>query len=299
MSAEVTMVAQLKEMVASNPPEISFEFFPAKTDAAEADLHQVIQELAVLQPEFMSVTYGAGGTTKARTYETVRYIKENTNISPVAHLTCVNASKAEIDEVIQSYIAIGVSRIVALRGDAADMGAYTPHPEGYAYAHELVAGLCAQGEFDISVAAFPEVHPEATSPEADLAYLKEKLGAGASRAITQYCFDTDRIVRFIEKARSAGINKPIVPGIIPIHNFTQVQNFSQRCGAEVPDWLVKLFGRAEEEKQTEAHIALMVALEQCRLLMQHGITQFHFYTLNKAPLTKALSQILGAKKHYA
>lgn len=297
MASDITyMLRQLKDSLEGAKPKVSFEFFPPKTPQADAALKEVIHRLEKLGPRYVSVTYGAGGSTREHTRDLVAYIKASTVVPPAAHLTCVNATKEEIDTIAKGYLEIGVNRIVALRGDPPGMqGSYMPHPEGYAYAHELVQGLKALGDFDISVAAFPEVHPEAVSPEADLDYLKEKMDAGADRAITQYCFDTDSILRFIDKARARGITKPIVPGIIAIGNFAQVVSFSKRCGATVPSWLVTLFEGTENNPVAHEAVAVAVAAEQCRLLMQEGISEFHFYTLNQAPISIAICQLLGVK----
>nr|WP_159347538.1 methylenetetrahydrofolate reductase [NAD(P)H] [Roseomonas harenae] len=289
-------VGALPSLTAMPAPLLSFEFFPPRTDALETQLWSCIQRLEPLRPRFVSVTYGAGGTTQARTHATVTRILRETSLTPAAHLTCVGATKEEVDEVARSYWDAGVRHIVALRGDQpAGQTSYVPHPGGYAYAADLVAGLKRIGNFEISVAAYPEVHPTATSPEADLDNLKRKIDAGATRAITQYFFDAPTFLRFIDRAHAAGITVPIVPGILPVTNFAQVAKFSAMCGAGVPDWMAKLFEGLEEDAETRRMVAAVVAAEQVRLLQANGVDEFHFYTLNRPDLTYAIAHILGAR----
>lgn len=277
------------------PPALSFEFFPPKTEALETQLWACIRRLEPLSPRFVSVTYGAGGSTRERTHQTVTRIVAETGLVPAAHLTCVAASRGEVDEVARRYWDAGVRHIVALRGDVPGGGAYEPHPDGYAYAADLVAGLKRIGDFEISVAAYAETHPEALSPEADLDNLKRKLDAGATRAITNYFFDTDVYLRFLDRCLAAGITAPIVPGIMPVSNFQQAVKFSAMCGASVPDWLGHMFDGTENDAETRRMVAAVVAAEQVRLLRANGIDQFHFYTLNRPDLTYAIAHILGVR----
>jgi methylenetetrahydrofolate reductase (NADPH) len=262
----------------------------------EEALWTAIRRLAPLAPRFVSVTYGAGGSTRERTHATVVRILKETDLIPAAHLTCVGASRDEVLEVAREYWDAGIRHIVALRGDVPEgEGAYVPHVDGFAYASDLVAGLRTVGDFEISVAAYPETHPEAASPEADLDNLKRKIDAGASRAITQFFFDVDHYFRFLDRARAAGITVPIVPGILPVTNFTQVLKFSAMCGTEVPGWLADLFQGLEDDAETRKLVAASVVADQCRLLGAGGVDEFHFYTLNRADLTYAISHILGLR----
>jgi len=278
------------------PPRVSFEFFPPKTAEMEASLWAAITKLAPLGPAFVSVTYGAGGTTRERTHATVRRIRQETALEPAAHLTCVGASRAEIDQVARDYWDAGIRHIVALRGDApAGSGAYAPHPDGYGYAVDLVRGLKAAGDFEISVAAYPEGHPEARSADHDLDNLKRKIDAGATRAITQYFFDVELYARFLERARAAGITVPIVPGLLPVTNFAQVVKFSAACGTTVPRWLADMFDGLDQDPETRRLVACTIAAEQAGALRALGCTQFHFYTLNRADLTVAICRRLGLK----
>lgn len=284
---------QLSTMVGKSKPLISFEIFPPRSNEGVEKLCKAITEFKQFAPAYISVTYGAGGTTKQKTYDIVKFIKNETDMIPAPHLTCVGTSRREIDEIAHQYLELGIKKIVALRGDMPGMvGEYQPHPDGYAYAADLVAALKEIADFDINVAAFPEGHPGAKSKESDLHYLKAKLDAGASKAITQYCFDTDEILRFIEKARKIGIDKPIVPGIILINNFSQLVNFSEKCGATVPSWLKNLFVSIDSEMATSS-LALIVAANQCRILMNEGINEFHFYTLNRLDIIRPLYNILN------
>lgn len=278
------------------PPKLSFEFFPPKNEALEQALWAAIRRLEPLAPRFVSVTYGAGGTTRTRTHETVSRLAQETSLTPAAHLTCVGATREEVDEVARGYLAAGVRHIVALRGDPpAGATEYTPHPGGYAQAEDLVRGLRRIADFDISVGAYPETHPAATSAQADLDFLKRKIDAGATRAITQYFFDTDIYLRFIDRCAAAGITLPIVPGILPVSNFKQVQKFSAMCGASVPAWMARLFDGLEEDADTRRMVAAVVAAEQVRLLQANGVDEFHFYTLNRADLTYAIAHLLGVR----
>lgn len=286
-------------MIAAPLPDdvsVSFEFFPPKSDEAAETLWRAIKRLEPLNPEYVSVTYGAGGTTRERTHTTVTRIADETNMAPAAHLTCVGATRDEVDQVAQSYWDAGVRHIVALRGDPpADTDKYVPHPGGYDYAADLVAGLKRIADFEISVAAYPEMHPEAQSPEADLDNLKRKIDAGATRAITQFFFDPEVFLRFLDRARAAGIAIPIVPGIIPVTNFTQTARFAKMCGADVPDWMYGLFDGLDEDPETRKLVAASVCAEQCRVLHANGINAFHFYTMNKADLCYAICHIMGAR----
>jgi methylenetetrahydrofolate reductase (NADPH) len=278
------------------PPKMSFEFFPPKNEALEQQLWSAIRRLEPLAPRFVSVTYGAGGSTRARTHETVSRLLRETALTPAAHLTCVGATTAEVDEVAREYLAAGVRNIVALRGDPpAGASEYVPHPGGYAQAEDLVRGLRRLADFDISVGAYPETHPAAQSAAADLDFLKRKIDAGATRAITQYFFDTDIYLRFIDRCAAAGITVPIVPGILPVSNFKQVQKFSAMCGASVPAWMARLFDGLDDDAETRRMVAAVVAAEQVRLLQANGVDEFHFYTLNRADLTYAIAHLLGVR----
>lgn len=284
------------EANAAAPVRVSFEFFPPKTEEMEATLWQTIQKLAPLAPSFVSVTYGAGGTTRERTHATVRRIRQETALAPAAHLTCVGASKAEIAAVAQDYWDAGIRHIVALRGDPpAGASKYEPHPEGYATSTDLVRGLRDIGDFEISVGAYPEGHPEALSLDIDLDHLKRKIDAGATRAITQYFFDVDIFARFVERARKAGIHVPIIPGILPVTNFAQVVKFSGACGTSVPVWLADTFEGLDSDPETRKLVAASVAVEQVQKLRAYGIEDFHFYTLNRAELTLAICRRLGIR----
>jgi methylenetetrahydrofolate reductase (NADPH) len=296
-SLEYERLDSLKALFSSAPTRVSFEFFPPKTPQMEEKLWESLLLLAPLRPAFVSVTYGAGGSTRERTHATVKRILQETALTPAAHLTCVGATREEINAVAESYWESGVRHIVALRGDLPEGvgGRYTPHPGGYAYACDLVAGLKRIGDFEISVAAYPETHPEATSSEADLDNLKRKLDAGATRAITQFFFEAETYLRFSERARRAGISVPIVPGILPVTNYTQMKRFAKTCGAKVPDWLSSLFEGSDENPELRGLIAASIAAEQCRLLRAAGVEEFHFYTLNRAKLTLAICHILGMR----
>lgn len=277
-------------------PLVSFEFFPPKTEQSEATLWRTVERLAPLQPRFVSVTYGADGSTRDRTHRIVSRINRETQLTGAPHLTCVDATTADVNDVARSYWEEGVRHIVALRGDPPQgQACYTPCPGGYSYAVDLVAGLRAVADFDISVAAYPEKHPEASSPLSDLDNLKRKLDAGASRAITQFFFDADAYLRFRDLATAAGITAPIVPGILPISNFTSTLNFAARCGTSVPDWLHGRFEGLENDAETRQMIAANLAIELVEKLQQHGVNEFHFYTLNRAELTYAICHSLGLR----
>ena len=275
---------------------ISFEFFPPKTEKMAETLWNAIKRLEPLDPRFVSVTYGAGGTTRERTHETVARVARETSLTPAAHLTCVAATREEVDDVARAYWDAGIRHIVALRGDPPEgESVYTPHPGGYAYAADLVEGLKKIADFEISVGAYPETHPEAGSSDADLDNLKRKLDAGADRAISQYFFGAEPFLRFMDKVRAAGIDAPIVPGILPVQNFEQVVKFSAMCGTTVPDWLRDLFGGLDDDIETRKLVAATVAAEQCRQLQAHGYNEFHFYTLNRADLSYAIAHLLGVR----
>ena len=280
----------------SSRPKVSFEFFPPKTPEMEARLWTAIKRLEPLGPRFVSVTYGAGGSTRERTHNTVRRIAAETTLVSAAHLTCVGATREEVDTVARGYRDSGIRHLVALRGDPPD-GAegYVPHPGGYPFAVDLVAGLRRIGNFEISVAAYPETHPEAANGAADIDNLRRKIDAGATRAITQYFFDERVFLRFLDRALAAGIKVPIVPGILPVTNFAQVAKFSAACGTTVPRWLTDLFDGLDDEQETRRLVAATVAATQCRVLQANGIDEFHFYTLNRAELSYAICRILGLR----
>jgi methylenetetrahydrofolate reductase (NADPH) len=275
---------------------VSFEFFPPRNPAASDLLWRTVAQLEPLAPQFVSVTSGAGGSTREVTIETVLRLRRGSRVEPAAHMTCVGATESEVAALAEAYWAAGVRRIVALRGDA-PADAARPPPGSLPHASDLVACLRRVADFDISVAAFPETHPEALSPAADLDNLKRKLDAGAARAITQFFFDVPVYLRFVEKARSAGIRQEIVPGILPIGNFAQVANFARRCGASVPDWLARLFDGLDDDPATRELVAATVAAELCASLWAEGVRQFHFYTLNRGNLTAAVCHLLGLKPH--
>jgi methylenetetrahydrofolate reductase (NADPH) len=277
------------------PPALSFEFFPPKTEALENQLWQCISRLAPLTPRFVSVTYGAGGSTQARTHATVSRIVTETSLTPAAHLTCVGTSRGEIDDIARRYWDAGVRHIVALRGDVPGGGGYVPHPDGYAYAADLVAGLARVAPFEISVAAYPETHVAAANSDADIENLKRKLGAGATRAITTFFFETETFLRFLDRALAAGITAPIVPGILPVTNFAQAVKMSEMNGTTVPPWLGRMFEGTEADPEIRRMVAAFVAAEQVRLLQANGIDEFHFYTLNRPELTYAIAHILGVR----
>ncbi len=277
--------------------KVSFEFFPPKTEKLEQALWKSIERLEPLAPEFVSVTYGAGGSTRERTHKTLAAIIAETDLKPAGHLTCVGATRDEVDEVIRSYWDLGVRHIVALRGDPPEgVGTrYEPHPGGYANAAELVAGIRNIAEFDISVGGYPEIHPESPSLEADLDNLKAKIDAGASRIITQFFFDNAHYLRFVERVRAHGIWCPVIPGIVPIHNFRQVSNFAGQCGATIPAWMAHRFEGLEDDPATTHLVAAAIAAEQVMDLVDHGVRTFHLYTLNRADLVYAVCHLLGLR----
>ncbi len=276
---------------------VSFEFFPPTTDEMERTLWEAIQRLAPLSPSFVSVTYGAAGSTRERTHGTVKRILAETALVPAAHLTCVGAARTDVDAVARSYWNAGVRHVVALRGDPPEGvgGRYRPFPGGYDYADALVAGLKRIGDFEISVAAFPEKHPESASIDDDLDVLARKLDAGASRAITQFFFDNEVYYRFLERTRARGISAPIVPGILPVQNFQQTRRFAEKAGASVPRWLAERFAGLDDDVATRKLVAATVAAEQVLDLVDHGVSDFHFYTMNRADLVFAICHLLGLR----
>lgn len=278
-------------------PGVSFEFFPPKTEEMEIILWRSIKRLEPLGPVFVSVTYGAGGSTRQRTHKTVRRVVMETGLKPAAHLTCVAATRAEVDAVIRDYWAAGVRHIVALRGDPPEgIGtAYVPHPDGYANAAALAAGIKRIGDFEISVGCYPEKHPESPSFESDLDLLKAKIDAGATRAITQFFYEPAIYLRFVERVRAAGITVPIVPGIMPVQNFRALTRMASLCGATLPAWLAARFDGLDDDVETRKLVAAAVTAELCETLRAEGVDQFHFYTLNRAELTYAICHILGLR----
>lgn len=280
--------------------DISFEFFPPKTEKMEEQLWDSVVTLAPLAPRFVSVTYGAGGSTRERTHATVARIIKETGIPAAAHLTCVEASKAEIREVAEAYWEAGVRHIVALRGDPPVVGqAFAPHPEGYASAAGLVKGLQDIAPFEISVAAYPETHPDADCPQSDLDNLKRKLDAGASRAITQFFFEPEAFFRFRDAAAAAGVDAELVPGILPVSNVAQTRKFAGMCGAQIPAWMDNLFEGLDDRPAARQLVAATIAAEMCRRLYAGGVRQFHFYTLNRAELAYAICHLLGKRPEAA
>jgi methylenetetrahydrofolate reductase (NADPH) len=281
------------------PIHLSFEFFPPADQAGEDRLWDTIQKLSPLTPDFLSVTYGAGGTTQERTNRVVRRITTETPNVAAAHLTCVGASQEEIAELARGWWDAGVRSIVALRGDPPrGAGTYRPHPGGYANAAELVAGLKKVADFDISVAAYPEMHPDSPSLEADLDNLKAKVDNGANRAITQYFFEPEMFLRFRDRAARHGIDVPLIPGIMPVFNFAKVAAFSEDCGTSIPDWMHETFAGLDEDPDTRRLVAASVAADLCQRLQAEGVERFHFYTLNRPELTYAVCRLLGVKPHF-
>jgi methylenetetrahydrofolate reductase (NADPH) len=279
------------------PLAVSFEFFPPKNAAMEATLWSAIRKLEPLAPDFVSVTYGAGGSTRERTHATLCRILHETSLKPAAHLTCVAATKAEVDNVIRGYWECGVRHIVALRGDPPEGAgaAYVPHPGGYCNAADLTAGIRRIADFEVSVSAYPEKHPESPTFETDLDMLQAKIDAGATRAMTQFFFDNERYWRFMDRVRARGISIPIVPGLIPIHNFKQIASFASRCGAWMPAEIAERFAGIADDPETTQLVAAHVAAEQVMDLVAGGVTEFHFYTLNRANLVYAICHMLGIK----
>src|ERR671916_2776451 len=285
----------------TRPIRVSFEFFPPKTAEMEETLWASIARLAPLNPRFVSVTYGAGGSTRERTHNTVARLVRETNVKPAAHLTCVGATRDEVDEVVRAYWDAGVRHIVALGGDpVAGIGtAYEPHPGGYRQTCDLVAGIKAIGDFEVSVSAYPEKHPEAASLDADIDALKAKVDCGADRAITQFFFDNDIYFRYLDRVHARGINIPIVPGIVPVQNFKQTANFASKTGASIPPWLAARFEGLDTDVDTRKLIAAAVAAEQVIDLVDRGVSEIHFYTMNRADLVYAICHLLGLRGQQA
>ena len=287
-------ISNFEQIGADRPISVSFEFFPPKTPEMESSLWETVCDLAPIDPSFVSVTYGAGGSTRERTHATVSRIVNEAGLTAAAHLTCVAATRAEIESVARDYWAAGVRHIVALRGDPPEGEArYTPHPDGYAYAADLVAGLQLVAPFEISVAAYPETHPEAPSRAFDIDNLKRKADAGATRAITQFFFDNDAFLRFRDEVSTAGIDIPMVPGIMPVGNFKSMTRFAAMCGASVPAWLAEAFEGLDDDPAGRIEVGERIASEQCLELRSHGVDNFHFYTLNRADMTHAICRNLG------
>ncbi|HTT98695.1 MAG TPA: methylenetetrahydrofolate reductase [NAD(P)H] [Rhizomicrobium sp.] len=276
--------------------KVSFEFSPPKTPEAEEQLWRAIRRLEPLSPAFVSVTYGAGGSTRERTHATVKRIVDETSLAPAAHLTCVASPKVEIDEIVKGYWDAGVKHIVALRGDMPDMsGSYAPHTQGYASTPELIEGIRRIGDFDISVSCYPERHPDSPSRDHDLALLRRKIDAGATRAIAQFCFDSETVARMRDRAAAQGIFAPIIPGMMPTTNFKGVQRMAERCGARVPGWMARVYDGLDSDVESRRTIAAAVMAEQVAELHRLGFDQFHFYTLNQSDLTYAACRLLGMR----
>jgi len=293
MSADISRLSR----TGKRPIRVSFEFFPPKTEEMETSLWQAIERLAPIGPSFVSVTYGAGGSTRERTHATVTRMLRETNLKPAAHLTCVAATRQQVDDVVRAYRDVGVRHIVALRGDpTGGIGAtYEPHPGGYETSTALVAGIRRVGDFEISVSAYPEKHPESASIDADIDVLKAKIDAGATRAITQFFFENAAYLRYLDRVRAAGIDIPIVPGIVPVENFKQTASFASKTGAHVPQWLADRFDGLEGDPATRRLIGAAVAAEQVLDLVDHGVEDFHFYTMNKPELVFAICHLLGLR----
>jgi methylenetetrahydrofolate reductase (NADPH) len=291
----------LKELIANpSPIRVSFEFSPPKTDEAEQQLWTCVRRLEPLRPDFVSVTYGAGGSTRERTHATVKRIVEETSLKPAAHLTCVAHPRGEIDEIVEGYWNAGVRHIVALRGDMPNMdGPYCAHPVGYASTPDLIAGIRKIAPFEISVSAYPERHPDSPSRAHDIELLKRKMGAGARRALTQFGFDNELLARFRDDAVAAGVSIPIVPGLIPTTNIKGIVRMAGKAGASVPEWLTALYRGLEKDSDTRRVIAATVLAEQVEELRGLGFDEYHFYTLNQADLTYAACRILGLKPNGA
>lgn len=279
-----------------SPVQVSFEFFPPKTEQMAENLWKTVKRLEPLAPNFVSVTYGAGGTTRERTHDAVVRINKETNMAPAAHLTCVGASVGEIEEIANDYWENGVRHIVALRGDPPEGETdFVARKDGFSGSAELISHLKSMHDFEISVGCYPEIHPEAASSVADLDYLKRKMDAGADRAITQFFFDPETYLRFLDRTAANGIDIPIVPGILPVTSYSNIKKFSAQCGMQVPAWLTHLFEGLEDDPATRKLVAAMVASEQCRILQKAGINDFHFYTLNRADLVYAVCHSLGVR----
>jgi methylenetetrahydrofolate reductase (NADPH) len=294
----VARVADRQRGVAANPLSVSFEFSPPKTAEAEENLWACIRRLEPLGPSFVSVTYGAGGSTRDRTHRTVKRILDETRLSPAAHLTCVDAPREEVDEVIQAYWDAGIRHIVALRGDPPGSigGAYQPRPDGYANATELTAGITRLAPFEVSVGLYPQIHPESGSLSRDIDVLKAKVDAGATRAITQFFFDIDGFLRFVDQVRKAGVTIPILPGIMPVNNYKGLLKMTGPMGVSVPGWLGALFDGLDKDPDTRRLIACSVAAEMCAKLEEEGFRDFHFFTLNRADLVYAICRVLGVRE---
>ncbi|MEI6572923.1 MAG: methylenetetrahydrofolate reductase [NAD(P)H] [Alphaproteobacteria bacterium] len=292
-----TVSARMSRDVTPKQIRASFEFFPPKSPEADAALWNTIRRIEPLDPAFVSVTYGAGGTTRERTLDTVKRLVRETSLKPAAHFTCVGASKQDIDETLEAFIAAGVRHIVALRGDPqGGIGTrYEPHPDGYAQTADLVASIRAKGDIEVSVSAYPEKHPESENFESDLDALKAKIDAGATRAITQFFFDNDVYFRYLDKVRARGITIPIVPGILPVENFAQTAQFTAKAGASIPDWFAQRFDGLEQDRETRRLVAAAVAAEQVFDLLDRGVSDFHFYTMNRADLAYAIAHLLGLR----
>ncbi|WP_309085263.1 methylenetetrahydrofolate reductase [NAD(P)H] [Chelativorans sp.] len=276
---------------------VSFEFFPPKTEDMAHKLWETVERLAPLRPSFVSVTYGAGGSTREPTARTLRRILQETALDPAAHLTCVDADRDAVDSVIADFAAMGIRRFIALRGDPTEGvgAAYRPHPRGYTNGAELVRALARHGSFDISVSAYPEKHPESPDFATDIEMLKRKVDNGATRAITQFFFDNDAFERYVERVRRSGIYVPIVPGILPVHNFPQMVRFAGRCGSHVPAWMAERFAGLERDPATHQLVAAAVAAEQVLDLIERGVCDFHFYTMNRAELAFAICHMIGIR----
>ncbi|MEM6711082.1 MAG: methylenetetrahydrofolate reductase [NAD(P)H] [Pseudomonadota bacterium] len=294
------MSATLHALTSQTLLRVSFEFFPPKSEKMENALWASIDRLAPLEPTFVSVTYGAGGSTRERTHRTVQALKVRTKLAPAAHLTCVNASRADVDTVVDEYAACGVNHIVALRGDPPDGvgSAYRAHPDGYQDTADLVAAIAKRHAMEISVSAYPERHPESPDWETEIDVLKRKVDAGATRAITQFFFDNTDYFRYLDRVRDAGITIPIVPGIAPIHSFTSIARFAKSCGARIPKATAARFEGLDKDPVTHQLVAATVAAEQVKELRRHGIEDFHFYTMNKADLVYAICHLLGLRPRY-
>lgn len=292
-----TVSARMSRDVAPKQIRASFEFFPPKSPEADAALWNTIRRIEPLDPAFVSVTYGAGGTTRERTLDTVTRLVRDTSLKPAAHFTCVGASKQSIDETLEAFIAAGVRHIVALRGDPqGGIGTrYEPHPDGYAQTADLVAAIRAKGDIEVSVSAYPEKHPESANFDSDLDALKAKIDAGATRAITQFFFDNDVYFRYLDKVRARGITIPIVPGILPVENFAQTAQFTAKAGASIPAWFAQRFDGLEQDRETRRLVAAAVAAEQVFDLLDRGVSDFHFYTMNRADLAYAIAHLLGLR----
>lgn len=294
-------INKLEEVFLNNRKiNISFEFFPPKNLEMESKLWESVLLLKDLKPNFVSVTYGAGGSTRQRTHQTISRIINETDLKVASHLTCIAASKSQIDEILRSYWQMGVKHIVALRGDIpASSPNYQLHPDGYQYAYQMVEAINDLKKeninFEVSVAGYPEKHPEAKTLDEDIDNLKRKIDAGASRIITQFFFDADVYLRFVEKCRNKNITVPIVPGILPVGNVKQVKHFSKMCGTSIPKWMEKIFNGLDERSETRHLVAGIVAFELCRILYKRGIDDFHFYTLNRSELTLAICHVLGVE----